>query len=296
MSVKRNALGKGLTALLQNKETDITAKNPVALNSIAEINISEIEANPFQPRLEFDEAALDELSESIKLHGVIQPVTVRKVGYGKYELIAGERRTRASIRAGLKTIPAYIRVADDQGMLEMALIENLHRENLNPIEISLSYKRLLDECNLKQEELADRVGKNRSTVTNYLRLLKLPEEIQVALRDGQITLGHARPLIVVEDTELQIKILEEIIDQDLSVRKVEELIRKLTVKPDGGKAGTKGKAKPTQNTFAELEASLAEKLGSTLSLKVNKKGKGKLIIFLNNKEDLTRISERFSEK
>jgi len=173
----KKVLGRGLSALLENADTDITGIEPKALHSIAEIKISQIIANPFQPRTEFDEVALQELSESIKVHGIIQPITVRKIGYEKYELISGERRTRASILAGLNAIPAYIRLANDQQMLEMALIENIQRENLNSIEVALSYKRLLDECGLKQEELGDRVGKKRTTVNNYLRLLKLPDEI-----------------------------------------------------------------------------------------------------------------------
>ncbi|MGB0851000.1 MAG: ParB/RepB/Spo0J family partition protein, partial [Bacteroidia bacterium] len=181
----KKVLGRGLSALLENSETDITGVEPKALHSIAEIEISQIIANPFQPRIEFDDDALVELSESIKVHGIIQPITVRKIGYEKYELISGERRTRASILAGLRHIPAYIRLADDQQMLEMALIENIQRENLNSIEVALSYKRLLDECGLKQEELGERVGKKRSTVNNYLRLLKLPDEIQLAIKEGQ---------------------------------------------------------------------------------------------------------------
>ena len=180
----KRVLGRGLSALLEDSNTDITGVEPDALHSIAEINISQIIANPFQPRVEFDDEALNELSESIKVHGIIQPITVRKIGYEKYEIISGERRTRASILAGLTKIPAFIRLANDQQMLEMALIENIQRENLNAIEIALFYKRLIDECSLKQEELGERVGKQRSTVNNYLRLLKLPEEIQLAIKEG----------------------------------------------------------------------------------------------------------------
>ena len=221
----KKVLGRGLSALLENADTDITGLEPKALHSIAEIKISQIIANPFQPRTEFDEEALNELSESIKVHGIIQPITVRKIGYEKYELISGERRTRASILAGLNAIPAYIRLANDQQMLEMALIENIQRENLNSIEVALSYKRLLDECGLKQEELGDRVGKKRSTVNNYLRLLKLPDEIQMAIKEGELMMGHARALVNVENPENQLAIFRAVINGSLSVRQVEDLVR-----------------------------------------------------------------------
>lgn len=284
---KRNALGKGLTALLQDAKTDVSGKNPVPVNAIAEINVSEIEANPFQPRLEFDEAALEELAESIRMHGIIQPVTVRKVGYGKYELISGERRTRAAIRAGLKTIPAFVRLANDQGMLEMALIENIHRENLNSIEIALSYQRLLEECKLKQEELADRVGKNRSTVTNYLRLLKLPEEIQIALRDNQISMGHARPLINVDSKDLQLEILDEIIDNELSVRKVEELVKQKSAEPKPKKE----KAVVTADeSYKVWEHKLSQLYDAKVKLKLKKNGKGELVIPFSSEADLKKLA------
>jgi ParB family transcriptional regulator, chromosome partitioning protein len=284
---KRNALGKGLTALLQDAKTDVSGKNPVPVNAIAEISVSEIEANPFQPRLEFDEAALEELAESIRMHGIIQPVTVRKVGYGKYELISGERRTRAAIRAGLKTIPAFVRVANDQGMLEMALIENIHRENLNSIEIALSYQRLLEECKLKHEELSDRVGKNRSTVTNYLRLLKLPEEIQIALRDNQISMGHARPLINVDSKDLQLEILDEIIDNELSVRKVEELVKQKSAEPKPKKV----KAVVTADeSYKVWEHKLSQLYDTKVKLKLKKDGKGELVIPFSSEADLKKLA------
>ncbi len=197
---KRNALGRGLSALLSDTPSDDRLEVDVAqpassgnVNGIVnEISLTEIETNPFQPRQHFDEEALNELAESIRVHGIIQPITVRRLAPHQYQLISGERRFQASKRAGLLAVPAYVRSADDQQMLEMALIENIQRENLNPIEISLSYQRLISECNLKQEELGDRVGKNRSTVTNYLRLLKLPPDIQIALRDNKLSMGHAR--------------------------------------------------------------------------------------------------------
>jgi ParB family transcriptional regulator, chromosome partitioning protein len=291
-STKRNALGKGLTALLQDAKTDVSGKNPVPVNAIAEINLNEVEANPFQPRLEFDEAALEELSESIKLHGIIQPITVRKVGYGKYELISGERRTRAAIRAGLKTIPAYVRLANDQGMLEMALIENIHRENLNSIEIALSYQRLLEECKLKHEELSDRVGKNRSTVTNYLRLLRLPEEIQIALRDNQITMGHARPLINVDSKDLQLEILDEIIDNELSVRRVEELVKEKISGPKPKKE--KAVVKADEN-FQVWEQKLSKLYDAKVKVKLKKDGKGELVIPFSSEADLKKIAQQLEK-
>src|SRR6185295_11086973 len=192
-----------------------------------EISVLEIEVNPYQPRKHFDQEALNELVDSIKVHGIIQPVTVRRLSRNQYQLISGERRFQAARLSGLKTIPAYIRQADDQQMLEMSLIENIQRENLNPIEVALSYQRLISECNLKQEELGDRVGKNRSTVTNYLRLLRLPPDIQIALRDNKLSMGHARAIINVENPDAQLFIFKKTIQEDLSVRKVEELARQM---------------------------------------------------------------------
>jgi len=223
---KKAGLGRGLGALLENANTDITASSSNALaGNVAMIPIASIEANPFQPRTEFEQTALVELSESIKVHGVIQPITVRKMGYDRYQLISGERRTRASLLGGLTEIPAYIRVANDQDMLEMALIENIQRSDLNAIEVALSYKRLLEECSLKQEELGDRVGKDRTTVNNYLRLLKLPEPIQLGIQRGQVSMGHARAMINMDDTVGQMELFEQIIKENLSVRDVESLVK-----------------------------------------------------------------------
>jgi len=229
---KKKGLGKGLSALLDDTSHVNTHRAPVApnpelgsLGSVNEISIAEIEVNPFQPRTDFDDQALHELADSIKLQGIIQPITVRRVSAHKYQLISGERRLRASKLAGLTHIPAYVRTANDQQMLEMALIENLQRENLNAIETALSFQRMMDECNLKQEELGERVSKNRSTVTNYLRLLKLPPSIQASIRDGEISMGHARALINIENPADQLYIHQQIIKQGLSVRKVEEMVR-----------------------------------------------------------------------
>src|SRR5689334_24424126 len=236
---KKKALGRGLSALLSDSddeklEVDIPVHVPAAkpAGGIAEIPIEEIEVNPFQPRSHFDQDALLELAESIRVHGIIQPITVRRLSQNQYQLISGERRYQASKLADLKMIPAYIRSADDQQMLEMALIENIQRENLNAIEIALSYQRLLTECNLKQEELGERVGKNRTTVTNYLRLLKLPPDIQAALRDNRISMGHARAIVSVENPEEQLYIFKKTLAEDLSVRKVEELVRQVDEAPD----------------------------------------------------------------
>ncbi len=229
MSTKKNALGRGLSALLENANTDITNNKlegeGKVVGAISNIEISKIEANPFQPRTNFEEDALNELASSIKEHGIIQPVTVRKLGYDKYQLISGERRFRASQLAGLTSVPAYIRIANDQAMLEMALVENIQREQLDAIEVAISYKRLIDECNLTQEQLSQKVSKQRSTITNYLRLLKLPIEIQLGIRNSDISMGHARALINIENPEKQLEIFNHIILNNLSVREAEDLAR-----------------------------------------------------------------------
>ena len=281
---KKRGLGRGLDAILQSPETDITSAdisgNYVA-GAIAQIEIDKIETNPFQPRTDFDENALSELSESIKNQGVIQPVTVRKMGYDKYQLISGERRLRASKLAGLKTIPVFIRVANDEQMLEMALIENIHRENLNAIEVAISYQRLLEECKLTQDQLSEKVGKDRSTVANFLRLLKLPAEVQIAIRDGYITMGHARALVNISDKAKQLIILKRIIDEDLSVRQVEML------------AKAKSTAKKQKNIVPENYKIQADTLSKALKMnvKVNRdsKGKGSLTINFKNDEEFERL-------
>ena len=285
---KKRGLGRGLDAILQSPETDITSSdisgNYVA-GAVAELNIDFIEANPFQPRTDFDEAALNELAESIKIQGVIQPVTVRKMGRDKYQLISGERRLRASKMAGLKTIPVFIRVANDEQMLEMALIENTHREGLNAIEIALSYQRLIEECNITQEQLSEKVGKDRSTVTNFLRLLKLPPEVQVALRDGFISMSQARAIINIEDKTKQLVILKEIIDKDLSVRQVEELVRSLNSK----NVKTKKQKDVLPEAFIFTVDSLSKSLNTKVKINRNSKGKGSLTIDFKNDEDFERL-------
>ncbi|MBO7286658.1 MAG: ParB/RepB/Spo0J family partition protein [Bacteroidales bacterium] len=285
---KKRGLGRGLDAILQSPETDITSSdisgNYVA-GAVAELNIDFIEANPFQPRTDFDETALNELAESIKIQGVIQPVTVRKMGRDKYQLISGERRLRASKMAGLKTIPVFIRVANDEQMLEMALIENTHREGLNAIEIALSYQRLIEECNITQEQLSEKVGKDRSTVTNFLRLLKLPPEVQVALRDGFISMSQARTIINIDDKAKQLIILKEIIDKDLSVRQVEELVRSLNTK----NVKTKKQKDVLPEAFIYKVDSLSKSLNTKVKINRNSKGKGTLTINFKNDEDFERL-------
>lgn len=290
---KKSGLGRGLSALLQDASTDITNNNVAneakPANSISEISISQIQANPFQPRTEFEEVALLELSESIKIHGVIQPITVRKMGYDSYQIISGERRTRASILAGLTKIPAYIRVANDQEMLEMALIENIQREELNPIEIGLSYKRLMEECSLKQDEVGDRVGKNRSTVTNYLRLLKLPDSVQLALKEGKISMGHARAIINVDDPKKQEWMLEQMLANELSVRSVENLVREENNKAPEAKPA-KVAAKPTKSeNMVEYQKALSDRFNTKISIKADDKGRGNIKIPFRSQAELQRI-------
>jgi len=294
MAGKRQALGKGLNALLTDATTDVSGRNPVPINAVAEIDINDIEANPFQPREKFDENELEELVDSIKMHGVIQPVTVRKIGYGKYQLISGERRTRASIRAGLKKIPAYVRVADDQAMLEMSLIENIHREDLNSIEIAISYKRLIEECNLIQEDVAKRIGKNRTTVTNYLRLLKLPEEVQLALKDKKISMGHARSIINIDDKGRQIDILNKIIEHELSVRETEELAKDFKEFEEDKKDNQKFRSKQ-ENQFKNWEHHLSEIYGTKVKIRDKKEGKGEIIISFNSEDELKKITSLIKE-
>jgi ParB family chromosome partitioning protein len=291
---KRNALGKGLSALLNDSE-DVNANKSnksvshefSGLGSVNEIKLSEIEVNPFQPRTDFDEDALTELADSIKKQGLIQPITVRRINAHTYQLISGERRLRASKLAGLTHLPAYIRSANDQQMLEMALIENIQRENLNAIEVALSFQRMIEECDLKQEELGDRVSKNRSTVTNYLRLLKLPPGIQASIRDGQISMGHAKALITVTDPAKQLFIHKHIIQQGLSVRKVEEMVRDLqkSTKKEGKQP------EPISFQLQKIQDDLASKFSTRVKLKVGSQGNGIIEIPFLSDDDLGRILE-----
>lgn len=294
MSVKRNSLGRGLSALLENANTDITNNKSEnegnVVGGVANIEISKIETNPFQPRTRFEEDALNELAASIKEHGIIQPITVRKLGYDKYQLISGERRFRASQLAGLTSIPAYIRIANDQSMLEMALVENIQRESLDAIEVAISYKRLIDECNLTQEQLSQKVSKQRSTITNYLRLLKLPVEIQLAIRNGDLTMGHARALINIENPDKQLDIYNQIVLNNLSVREAEELVRgeKKSIITE---TSIVSKSPKTELSFEQQ--TIVNDLRAVFNAKVNigieSNGKGKIVIPFKSDADLKRI-------
>ena len=291
MNNKRNALGKGLGALLTSPETDITTRNSTSgdssvVGSISELQVAQIEANPFQPRTYFEEEALRELAESIQEMGLIQPVTVRKIGYDKYQLISGERRFRASQMAGLITIPAYIRIANDQAMLEMALVENIQREELDSIEIGLAYQRLIEELKLTQEEVSEKVAKKRSTVANYLRLLKLPPEIQMGIRERKITMGHARALVGIDDAKQQLSLYNQILSSEMSVRQVEDATRK-NKSSDVGASRTSKMVLP-----AELKAAiqkLNKRLEASVDIKSDKDGKGQLNIRFNSSEELANL-------
>jgi len=290
---KKTGLGRGLRALLDDSDLPENDRQQVSnesssLGSISSVKISQVQVNPFQPRTDFDPEALHELAESIKLQGLIQPITVRQSGQNSYQLISGERRLRASRLAGLTEIPAYVRTANDQQMLEMALIENIQRENLNAIEVALSFQRMIDECNLKQEQLGERVSKNRSTVTNYLRLLKLPPAIQAAIRDKELSMGHARALITVEDVEKQLYLFQEIINRGLSVRKVEELVRQLQ---SFGKVKKSVKAAGMSFQYMKIQDDLASKFSTNVKLKLSEKGKGSIEIGFMSDDDLNRILE-----
>lgn len=283
---KKAALGRGLSALLENADTDITSRETRPVGSVGQIPLNEIEANPFQPRTEFDQQQLDELAASIKVHGVIQPITVRKMGYDKYQIISGERRTRAAILAGLTKIPAYVRVANDQDMLEMALIENIQRSDLNAIEVAISYQRLLEECNLKQEELGDRVGKDRTTVNNYLRLLRLPDDIQIGIKDGKISMGHARAMINMDDMAEQLELYHQIVDEHLSVRAVESLVKE---KKEGNRAAVAINGTDWDPEVDKIRDLFSRRLDAAVHLKHSNTGKGKMIISYKNLSDLERI-------
>ena len=278
-AAKKSVLGRGLGALI-----DDSGMREVNNDQIREINIDDIDVNPFQPRTNFDEEALIELAASIKELGIIQPVTVRDLGNGKYQIISGERRTRASKLAGLKTIPAYVRQANDQGMLEMSLVENIQREELDPIEISLSYQRLMDECQLTQELLSERVGKKRSTIANYLRLLKLPVEIQKGIRNRKVSTGHAKALSSLSDPDQQIKICLDIVEKQWSVRQTEEYIRKL-LKP----ARSKSKIAKLPEEYNQLEQHLSDHFQTKVEFTRNKNGNGKIVIPFKTDNELEKI-------
>jgi ParB family chromosome partitioning protein len=290
---KKRALGRGLSALLENVETDITSGNQTEssariLGSVASLPISAIEANPFQPRTVFDEDSMLELVQSIKELGIIQPVTVRKMGYDQFQLISGERRFRASQIAGLTEIPAYIRVANDQAMLEMALVENIQRKNLDAIEIAISYQRLIDECSLTQEALSERVGKKRATITNYIRLLKLPPEIQLALRKNEISMGHARALLSFDNEKDMRRAFMKIQSEGWSVRQLEQATQ------DAKADNKKPKSTPAALSFEhqKIKSDLIDKFGTKVDLKRDQKGSGKIEIAFRSDDELRRIIDK----
>ena len=294
MNNKRNALGRGLSAILRNPKTDITDDRTNEKNLVSNINeiaIDDIQINPFQPRMDFEKEKIYELSESIKELGVIQPITVRKLGYNKYQLISGERRLRASKELNLKTIPSYIRIANDEQMLEMALVENIQRENLNPIEIAISFQRLIKECDLTQEECGNRLGKKRSTIANFLRLLKLPSEIQDGLKKEKISVGHARALINIKEKQNQLNIYQDIIENGFSVREVEQLAKDFSDR----NYNYKGKKKKIDSEdiipFGHQKKlfDLSKNLNVDIQFKRNKKGNGKIIIPFSDDEKLSEI-------
>ena len=292
MSNKKPALGKGLSALLNHDDerttlTKESMSNP--LGSVAELPIGQIETNPLQPRTQFDRESLEELAVSIRELGIIQPITVRKVGFERYQLISGERRYRACKIAGIEHIPAYIRVANDQTMLEMALVENIQRENLDAMEVAISYQRLIEECELTQERLSERVGKKRSTITNYLRLLKLPAEIQLAIRNKEFSMGHARALINIDDTEKQLALFHKALKENLSVRQIEQLVqhKKAAAGKNGKKAGKS--TEPLSFHSQKFLEDLGGFLGTAPKLEKNSNGEGKIIIPFKSNDDLERI-------
>lgn len=296
-SNKKQALGKGIRALLNTIDEEMQESNEKAAppsvtgqnaGNIMRIPLEQIVVNPKQPRRDFDEAALKELSDSIKLHDIIQPVTVVKLSPVKYQLISGERRLRASKLAGLKDIPAYIRIADDQQMLEMALLENLQRENLNAIEIGLSYRRLMDECDMTQEEVAERMKKDRSTVTNYLRLLRLPPDVQKAVRDGDLSMGHARAIIGLEQVDQQLYVFREVREKGLSVRQTEKLVKDMAT-PDNKTTTGKASTLKLPPAYKRIEDNMASHFSTRVKMERKKNGKGSISIEYYNDEDLERI-------
>lgn len=290
-AVRKQALGRGLSALLKDSENDIKSVEDqnadIIVGSIVELDVESIEVNPFQPRSSFNEEALRELASSIKELGVIQPITVRKLDFNKFQLVSGERRFRASKMVGLETIPAYIRIANDQESLEMALVENIQRQDLDPIEIALSYQRLIEEIQVTQEVLSDRVGKNRSTIANYLRLLKLDPIVQTGMRDGFISMGHGRALINIEDTADQLEIYEKILGQNLSVRDTEALVREFKNPKENATSGKSSSEIPAFAKKAKRE--LSDILDAKVAVKINKNGKGQFVVPFKNEEDFERI-------
>lgn len=293
-ATKKQALGRGLSALLKDPDNDIQSvsdKNAdKVIGSVVELDVNSIEVNPFQPRSNFNDEALEELASSIRELGIIQPITVRKLDFNKFQLVSGERRFRASKLVGLETIPAYIRIANDQESLEMALVENIQRQDLDPIEIALSYQRLIDEIEITQEKLSDRVGKKRSTITNYLRLLKLDPIIQTGMRDGFISMGHGRALINIEKKKDQIAIYEKVVSEGLSVRATEQLVKARKVPESTGSAKKKSSQDIPEFVSKSLD-SIKERLATKVDITTSKNGKGKIVIPFHSEEDFKRIKK-----
>lgn len=291
---KKNVLGRGLGALIADAAEEPVMRE-VVVSAMQELSLEDIQPNPYQPRTEFDEEALNELAASIRSIGIVQPITVRSIEGGKYEIIAGERRFRASKIAGLTTIPAYIRKTEDDSLLELALIENIQREDLNAIEVAISYQRLIDECQLTQDELSERVGKKRATIANYLRLLKLPAQIQLAIRDKKISMGHARAIINIEDPDTQFMIFEQILKYDFSVRKVEEIVRELSNPKEPEQTFPEEDQKPEKKNdigdYIELQKHLSRCFDTKVELKRNQNGKGKIVIAFRSDAELEKIIE-----
>jgi ParB family transcriptional regulator, chromosome partitioning protein len=282
---KKNALGRGLGALIDGVEKEILEKK---VEPNMDISLDSIDGNPFQPRTHFDEQALEELAGSIRKLGIVQPLTVRETGNGRYQLIAGERRLRAARMAGLTHVPSYIRTADDQAMLELALVENIQREDLDAIEVAISFQRLIEECRLTQEQLSDRVGKQRSTIANYLRLLRLPAEIQLGIRNKHVMMGHARTLVNIENPKTQMDVYYRIVDGDLSVRQVEELVRMLQTEKIKDPAKRERKKKLNED-FVQLSEHLNRIFSTRVNFRINEQGKGKIVIPFENPEEMERI-------
>jgi ParB family chromosome partitioning protein len=282
---QKNALGRGLGALIDGVEKEVLEKK---VEPNLDISLDSIDGNPFQPRSHFDEQALEELASSIRKLGIVQPLTVRETGNGRYQLIAGERRLRAARLAGLTRVPAYIRTADDQAMLELALVENIQREDLDAIEVAISFQRLIEECRLTQEQLSDRVGKQRSTISNYLRLLRLPAEIQLGIRNKHVMMGHARTLVNIENPKTQMDVYYRIVDGDLSVRQVEELVRLLQTTKIKDPA-IRERKKKLNDDFQQLSEHLNRIFSTRVNFRINEQGKGKIVIPFENPEEMERI-------
>jgi ParB family chromosome partitioning protein len=291
MMTKKSPLGRGLGALITDAKYEVkNVEEAISTGSIAEIDISKIETNPFQPRAHFDEDALKELAESIEQLGIIQPITVRKIKEDLFQLISGERRFRASKMAGLNKIPAFVRKANDQEMLEFALVENIQREDLNPVEIAITYKRLLEECSLTQEQLSDRTGKGRSSVSNYLRLLNLPPEIQAGLRSKDISMGHAKALSGLKDKQEQVKLFYKVLAGSLSVRVTEEIVKEELEADNTEKTEKKVKKSDLPEKFNYFKNGLSKKLSAKIDLKRDEKGQGKIVINFKSDEEFERLS------